>query len=149
MLPMLFAIAAGCIVIEQCFRGWKLPRVRFWHLRVVLINLAQMGVVVLAGYTWERWLSARSLFHLSEVLSPVPGGILAYVIATFVFYWWHRARHESDWLWRLFHQIHHSPQRLEVITSFYKHPLEMVVNSIIGGLLVYTCLLYISDAADE
>ncbi len=140
MLPMLFAIAVGCVVIEQCFRGWKLPPVRFWHLRVVLINLAQMGVVVLAGYTWERWLSARSLFHLSEVLSPVPGGILAYVIATFVFYWWHRARHESDWLWRLFHQIHHSPQRLEVITSFYKHPLEMVVNSIIGGLLVYTVL---------
>lgn len=43
-------------------------------------------------------------------------------------------------LWRGFHQIHHSPQRLEVITSFYKHPVEMVVNSIIGSLLVYTLL---------
>ena len=39
-----------------------------------------------------------------------------------------------------FHQIHHSPQRLEVITSFYKHPLEMTVNSIIGSLLVYNFL---------
>lgn len=38
------------------------------------------------------------------------------------------------------HQIHHSPQRLEVITSFYKHPLEMTVNSIIGSLLVYSFL---------
>ncbi len=137
---MLLGIAALCVVIELLFRGWRLPRVRFWHLRVVLINLVQMGVVVLAGYTWERWLSARSLFHLSHVLSPLPGGVLAYVIATFVFYWWHRARHESDLLWRLFHQIHHSPQRLEVITSFYKHPLEMVANSIIGALLVYTFL---------
>jgi sterol desaturase/sphingolipid hydroxylase (fatty acid hydroxylase superfamily) len=27
-----------------------------------------------------------------------------------------------------------------VITSFYKHPLEMTVNSIIGSLLVYTLL---------
>ena len=43
-------------------------------------------------------------------------------------------------LWRLFHQIHHSPQRIEVITSFYKHPVEMVVNSIIGSLLVYAVL---------
>lgn len=140
MLPMLMGIAGVCFLIERLGRGWKLPRVRTWHLRVVLINLAQLGVVVLAGYTWERWLSAHSLLHLSAVLPSVPGGVLAYVIATFVFYWWHRARHESDWLWRLFHQIHHSPQRLEVITSFYKHPLEMVVNSLIGGLLVYTVL---------
>jgi hypothetical protein len=66
--------------------------------------------------------------------------MLAYFIATFVFYWWHRARHESDFLWRVFHQIHHSPQRIEVITSFYKHPVEMIVNSIIGSLLVYALL---------
>ncbi|WP_426174595.1 sterol desaturase family protein [Massilia sp. TWR1-2-2] len=32
------------------------------------------------------------------------------------------AGHESDWLWRVFHQIHHSPRRLEAITSFYRHP---------------------------
>jgi sterol desaturase/sphingolipid hydroxylase (fatty acid hydroxylase superfamily) len=137
---MLLAIAVGCFALEHLFRGWRLPRVRAWHLRVVLINLVQVGVVVLAGFTWERWLSARSLFHLSNHVSPLAGGAIAYFIATFVFYWWHRARHESDILWRLFHQIHHSPQRLEVITSFYKHPLEMVANSIIGGLLVYTVL---------
>ncbi len=70
----------------------------------------------------------------------IAGGICAYFIATFVFYWWHRWRHELDVLWRLFHQIHHSPQRLEVITSFYKHPGEMVVNSVIGSLLVYSTL---------
>ena len=28
----------------------------------------------------------------------------------------------------LVHQVHHSPQRIEVITSFYKHPLEIVAN---------------------
>jgi sterol desaturase/sphingolipid hydroxylase (fatty acid hydroxylase superfamily) len=67
-------------------------------------------------------------------------GIGAYFIATFVFYWWHRWRHESDWLWQHFHQIHHSARRLEVVTSFYKHPLEMIVNSIIGAVLVYGVL---------
>jgi sterol desaturase/sphingolipid hydroxylase (fatty acid hydroxylase superfamily) len=45
-----------------------------------------------------------------------------------------------DALWLMFHQIHHSPQRIEVITSFYKHPLEMFVNSVIGSLLVYSLL---------
>jgi sterol desaturase/sphingolipid hydroxylase (fatty acid hydroxylase superfamily) len=80
------------------------------------------------------------VFHLSAQVSPSVGGLIAYFIATFVFYWWHRWRHEVDILWRLFHQIHHSPQRIELITSFYKHPGEMVMNSLIGSILVYTIL---------
>lgn len=140
MLPLIFAVFVLCFVLERLVPGWRLPRVRTWPARVLAINAVQLGVVVLAGFSWERWLSGASVFHLSDHLGPVVGGLLAYFIATFVFYWWHRVRHESDALWRFFHQIHHSPQRLEVITSFYKHPGEMVVNSIIGSLLVYALL---------
>lgn len=140
MLPALFAIAALCFLIERLFPGWRLPKVRTWPIRVIAINILQLGVVLLAGATWEKWLSSFSFFDLSTHVPPVAGGFIAYFIATFVFYWWHRWRHEVDALWRLFHQIHHSPQRIEVITSFYKHPGEMVVNSLIGSLLVYTAL---------
>ncbi|WP_074881937.1 sterol desaturase family protein [Legionella jamestowniensis] len=140
MFKVLLVIFVLCFVIERLFPGWKLPDVRTWPTRVVLINLVQIGVVTLAGYTWEIWLSSWSIFHISKYFSPIFSGLIAYFLATFIFYWWHRARHEFDFLWVGFHQIHHSPQRLEVITSFYKHPGEMVVNSIIGSLLVYTVL---------
>lgn len=140
MLATVLSAFAFCFVLERLFPGWPLPKVRSWPWRVLAINAAQLGVVLLAGLTWERWLSSASLFDLSARLSPAAGGLLAYFIATFVFYWWHRWRHENDRLWRWFHQIHHSPQRLEVITSFYKHPAEMVVNSLIGSVLVYTVL---------
>jgi sterol desaturase/sphingolipid hydroxylase (fatty acid hydroxylase superfamily) len=140
MLVTILVVFAACFVLERLTPGWRLPHVRTWPLRVLLVNAVQLGVVLLAGLTWERWLSAGSLLHLSRHLGPVAGGMLAYFIATFVFYWWHRVRHESDFLWRVFHQIHHSPRRIEVITSFYKHPLEMIVNSLIGSLLVYAFL---------
>lgn len=140
MLVTILIVFAACFVLERLQPGWRLPHVRTWPLRVLLVNAVQLGVVLLAGVTWERWLSSGSLLHLSRHLGPVAGGMLAYFIATFVFYWWHRVRHESDFLWRVFHQIHHSPRRIEVITSFYKHPVEMVVNSIIGSLLVYALL---------
>jgi len=140
MLSYVFGVALFCIVLERAFPGWRLPHVRTWPLRVVLINLVQLGLVLLAGVTWEVWLSSWSAFHLSRHVPTAVGGIIAYLIATFVFYWWHRWRHEVDVLWRLFHQIHHSPQRIEVITSFYKHPGEMLVNSLIGSVLVYTLL---------
>lgn len=140
MIIYLLGVFAFCFVLERIIPGWPLPHVRSWPLRVVAVNLVQIGIVLLAGVTWERWLSSASLFKIESYVSPVAGGFIAYFIATFIFYWWHRWRHENDTLWRLFHQIHHSPQRLEVITSFYKHPAEMVVNSIIGSLLVYTTL---------
>ena len=149
MLKVLLVIFVICFVIERLIPGWKLPHVKTWPIRVLLLNLVQIGVVLLAGYTWELWFSAWSIFKISNYLSPLAGGLIAYFIATFVFYWWHRARHEFDFLWVGFHQIHHSPQRLEVITSFYKHPGEMIVNSIIGSLLVYTVLGLSRDASNS
>lgn len=139
MLSWIFAAFAACFVAERLWPGWQLPRVRGWWTRVLAVNAVQFGVVLLAGATWERWLGSASLFDLSS-LGAVGGGLAAYFVATFVFYWWHRARHEVDWLWLGFHQIHHSPQRLEVITSFYKHPGEMIANSLIGSVLVYALL---------
>src|SRR5215813_8495946 len=140
MLAYILVAFALCFLLERSFPGWKLPHVRTWPLRVLLVNGVQLGVVLVAGVSWERWASARSLLHTSDHLGPVSGGLVAYFIATFVFYWWHRWRHESDFLWLHFHQIHHSARRIEVITSFYKHPLEMLVNVMIGAALVYGVL---------
>ena len=140
MLWLILTVFVGCFILERAMPGWTLPEVRTWPVRVLTINAVQLGVVLLAGITWEIWLSSWSVFHLSRYVSPTVGALIAYFIATFIFYWWHRWRHEVGVLWRLFHQIHHSPQRIEVITSFYKHPGEMIVNSIIGSLLVYTVL---------
>src|SRR5262245_15065015 len=140
MLATIFGVFGFCFILERIIPGWSLPKVRTWPFRVLLINGVQLCVVTVAGLTWERWLASTSVLHLSKNLSSGIGGIVAYFIATFVFYWWHRWHHEYNLFWRGFHQIHHSPQRLEVITSFYKHPGEMIVNSIIGSILVYTIL---------
>lgn len=139
MLPWILGTFVFCFVLERLTPGWRLPRVKTWALRVIAVNAIQLGVVLLAGATWERWLSQWSVFSLSA-LPPAAGGAIAYFVATFVFYWWHRWRHEAPLLWRVFHQIHHSAQRIEVITSFYKHPGEMIVNSIIGSLIAYALL---------
>lgn len=57
-----------------------------------------------------------------------------------MFYWWHRWRHESEFLWVAFHQVHHSPARLEILTSFYKAPYEIAADSILVALCHYTIL---------
>ena len=133
MFVWILAVFAAFVVLERSIPGWPLPTVRTWWLRALVINACQIAVVVAAGLTWEHWFQRASLFHLPAYLSPWTAGIAAYFVATFVFYWWHRWRHRIDCLWLAFHQIHHSPRRIEVITSFYKHPVEMIANSIIGN----------------
>ncbi len=63
-----------------------------------------------------------------------------YLVITFIYYWWHRFRHSVPMLWRYLHQLHHSPARIEVITSFYKHPLEILVNGLLTSAILYILL---------
>jgi len=146
MLATILAAFAGCLRLERLAPGWRVPAVRTWPLRLVALNAAQLGVVVAAGFTWEIWCQGDSLFGMSEALPAGAAGLAAYFVATFVFYGGHRWRHEVVWLWRHFRQIHHSPQRLEVVTSFHKHPLEMVANSLLGSVLVYPVLGLTAEA---
>lgn len=81
-----------------------------------------------------------SLFNLSEGVHPLVGAFLAYFIFTFAVYWWHRARHASDFLWKTFHQLHHSPKRIETLTAYYIHPLDLLANLIISNTIVFIIL---------
>ncbi|MFO0764939.1 MAG: sterol desaturase family protein [Patescibacteria group bacterium] len=123
------------MMLERLRPGRELPHVQGWYLRAILLNLCQLGVVYLAGITWNHWLQSRSLFHVVG-LPDVIEGLVFWLFGTFVFYWWHRIRHRN-WWWQMFHQVHHSPTRIETLTSFYKHPIEMAVNSILISLIVY------------
>jgi len=91
---------------------------------------------VLAGQTWNRWLDHASIIRLKDHFNDWSSALIIYLFSTFVYYWWHRYRHESVFLWRVLHQIHHSA-RLEIVTSFYKHPVEILINSILSSLIVY------------
>ncbi len=138
MLQLLCITAMTLVFMawERLHPGRKLPPVRGWYLRAILLNLCQLGLVYIAGITWNRWLQGRSLLQVTDTLPDILAGLLFWLFGTFIFYWWHRLRHQNGW-WQIFHQVHHSPTRIETLTSFYKHPFEMAINSILISLIVY------------
>ena len=140
MLYILIAIGLGFILVERIWPAMELPKVRAWWPRVILVNLLQFGMVVLAGQSWDLWLRKTSLFSLSQYLADPLAGFCTYIVASFVYYWWHRIRHESKLLWLACHQLHHSPRRLEIATAFYKHPVELFINSLISSSIAYLLL---------
>lgn len=124
------------IAIEAARPARNWPRVRGWWARAVVVNLVQVGFVLAAGFAWDRYFSAWRPWS-ADGLGTTGGALVGYLVITFIYYWWHRWRHEVPVLWRWLHQFHHSPQRIEVITSFYKHPLEIFANSLLSSSIVY------------
>jgi sterol desaturase/sphingolipid hydroxylase (fatty acid hydroxylase superfamily) len=49
-------------------------------------------------------------------------------------YAWHRAMHKTHWLWRSFHQMHHSAERLDSYGAFYFSPLDIVGFTFLSSL---------------
>ena len=137
-LTWIIGFGLGFMLLERIIPDQALPKVSGWWTRVLLINLIQLGIVILGGVGWEQWLQKWSLLKLS--FAPPVSGLVSYLIITLVFYWWHRVRHDWNFLWLLTHQVHHSPQRIETITSFYKHPVEIFVNSMLIAAINFTLL---------
>jgi len=137
MVPaVVLGVAVDMILVEFVGAGREWPRVRGWWLRALLLNAFQVSAVWVAGAGWNGWMLRHRPWN-ADPLGPIWGDVAGYFVMTFAYYWWHRWRHEVGFLWRWFHQVHHSPQRIEVITSFYKHPFEILINSVLSSAILY------------
>ena len=144
MIAALLTAFGACLLVERFRPGWIQPSRSEWVNRVLFLAAFELCVVLLIGMIVRHWWELPSIMDWSTY-HPLIGGSMAYLVASFFFYWWHRARHECGFLWRTFHQLHHSPGRLETLTAFYKHPLEAAANTLLSAGLVY--LLFGLDLA--
>lgn len=67
------------------------------------------------------------------------GAIAIYIlIYDFFYYWWHRAQHESAWLWSQ-HKLHHSDRAINISSTLRHHwlesPFRIFLNTLPMGLL--------------
>lgn len=140
-LPTLLVIVSTLIflVLERRFPGRSLPDSKGWYARALLVNLAQLAITLATARLWIGIFGDLSLFRLSSWNMPFAEGFIGWFAGTFLFYWWHRLRHARGW-WLVFHQVHHSPSRIELLTSFYKHPVEILCDAMLSAFVLYPLL---------
>ena len=112
---------------------------RRWMILASSISLFQAMSTVVAGIIFAETFNTLSVFSL-QAENILCQGIIGFLLTSFVAYWWHRAMHKSDLLWRLFHQLHHSPRRIEALTAFYLHPFDGIAATFLNALCCYFIL---------
>jgi len=124
---------AGFIGLEALFPARRLPEVRFWRWRGLAATAVYFTIAAYAPFLWASWIGHLQVFDMSglPIALQVAGG---YVAAQTLGYWWHRAMHKSDLLWRVFHQMHHSQERLDSFGAFYFSPLDALGFTFVSGV---------------
>ncbi len=133
--PVSIAILAiyACLMLwEAVFPARALPAVTGWRLR----GLAAFAVFFfLSSYLpllWDAHLAPFQLFDLTG-LGTAAGAVVGLLVYEATVYAWHRTMHGSRLLWRGFHQMHHSAERLDTFGAFYFGPLDMVGWTFVGS----------------
>src|SRR5678810_734475 len=101
-----FAIYAGLILWEWIAPAERLAEGRAWRLRGVIAFVVFFYVSTYLPLIWGEYLAPLQLIDLSAV-HPAVAATAGLLLFEFGLYWWHRSMHETNVLWRVFHQMHH------------------------------------------
>jgi sterol desaturase/sphingolipid hydroxylase (fatty acid hydroxylase superfamily) len=135
IIPLFFILLLS---IESRYTSRKFPTMPHWRrtgpLFLTMVLVVGSTLPILIPITWLQQHSLVSLNHLG--LWAIPAGVLC---VTFAGYWLHRALHRFDWLWLGAHQLHHSPNRVDLMGAYFAHPLEIILKVTSSSLI--TCFV--------
>ena len=82
MIPFAIIVAATILffVLERVIPGRQLPEASGWYARAAFLNICQVGIVLLTGIAWNRWMQRWSVFHISSAMPAVAQGLLGWFI---------------------------------------------------------------------
>jgi len=127
------------ILLDLLHSQRRYDKARFWRLRALA---ATAGIVVFTTWVaglWGRLFGGFSLIDGSG-LGIIGGTIIGVVVYEFIHYWYHRAAHEWNWLWRAGHQMHHSAESLDAFGAYYLHPFDAAMFTSIASLVFFPLL---------
>ncbi|MEO1309456.1 MAG: sterol desaturase family protein [Pseudomonadota bacterium] len=133
LLTIVAAMFAAFALLDAFAPARVLPRVRGWRLKGLLMTAGYFAIALTAPFLWDGWLAERQLFNV-EALGFWPGVAIGFLAIEVGMWAWHRTLHGVPFLWRHFHQTHHSAERIDVFGAFFFHPLDMLGWTLLGSL---------------
>ncbi|WP_444998453.1 sterol desaturase family protein [Aliikangiella sp. IMCC44359] len=139
-------ILGSLMLLEVILPGRKLPKIKGWYQRAIVVFVAYFYLSAYLPLFWDHYLGELQLFNLESV-SPILGTVVGLLVLEFLIYVWHRSMHRFNWLWRSFHQMHHSAERIDTLGAFYFSPLDMIGFTMLGSLSLVVIVGVTPEAA--
>jgi sterol desaturase/sphingolipid hydroxylase (fatty acid hydroxylase superfamily) len=127
----IIGLYALLILWEAVFPARKLPKIPYWHVKGIASFFFFFYLSTYLPLWYAQWLPSTQLLDLTEmnVVIATVIGILIYELGMWA---WHWSMHKSNTLWRVFHQMHHSAERLDTYGAFYFSPFDMIGFTLLG-----------------
>ena len=125
----------GFAALELILHGRDFPAITNWRLKGAASLLLYLAVTTYAPLFWDGWFGQHRLFAADALplWTQIAGGFLALELGIYV---WHRTMHNVTFLWRWFHQMHHSAERVDIWGALYFHPFDMIGWAMVGSLML-------------
>jgi len=120
--------------------------VKGWVLKGLVSFVVYAVLSTTLPFVWDEWLGARRLIDATG-LGTWAGAAVGFVTIEVFIYAWHRLMHENDFLWRWFHQMHHSAERIDAAGTFYFSPADMFGWTLLGSLALVWAVGVTPEAA--
>ena len=124
----------------------RYARVKGWVAKGILSFLFYATLSTGLPFLWDAWLGEHRLIDATS-LGVFQGAAVGFLSVQIFTYAWHRMLHGSELLWRWFHQMHHSAERVDVAGTFYFSPLDMVGWTFLGSLALVWAVGVTPEAA--
>jgi len=121
VISIFFILMTAEIIIP----GRKLPTVKFWKVKGILAFIFYFFISSYLPLIWNSYLASYEIFDL-VFLGDYWGGLIALLLFELGVYIWHRSMHKNNLLWRVFHQMHHSAERVDTYGTFFFSPMDMI-----------------------
>lgn len=141
---IVFGLYGGLMLLEALFPARKLPKIKFWRLKGISAFFLFFFLSSYLPMLWNGYLAEYQLFNLSS-LGTYWGAFVGVMIYELGVYIWHISMHKNNFLWRVFHQLHHSAERMDTYGTFYFSPMDMIGFTALGSL----CLVVIAGFTAE
>jgi len=135
---------AVLMIWEAIFPARQLPHIKYWKIKGIIFFFVFFYLSTYLPLWYAAWLPTSQFFDLSGI-NPILAGIIGVLLYELGMYVWHRCMHKSNWLWKIFHQMHHSAERLDTYGAFYFSPFDMLGFTLLGTI----CFSFIAGLAPQ
>ena len=121
------------VLAEIVIPARKLPAIKYWKIKGIAAFVTYFFVSSYLPLIWNDYLAEYSVFDLS-FFGDYWGGLTALLLYELGVYIWHRSMHKSNILWRVFHQMHHSAERVDTYGAFFFSLMDMIGFTLLTSL---------------